>query len=65
MLVYAKTLVLEGLLLGVCVVGDYLLKNPISPQRAVVAVTDNITHGLVGLVSWSIVCDVKVDSAYY
>jgi len=60
MLLDLKTVVLELCLLGTCFLGDYLLQHPLTKQQIVVAMGDSLTHGLVGGLSWAIVCDVKV-----
>lgn len=44
---------LELCLVTVCYVGDYLLFS--SQDPVIKAVSDNLTHGLVGALSWTII----------
>ena len=46
-------ILLEVCILTVCYVGDYLLFSCQDP--VIKAVSDNVTHGLVGALSWTII----------
>ncbi|XP_053388142.1 transmembrane protein 267-like [Mercenaria mercenaria] len=59
MIPFINTVFLEILLLIVCYLGDTLLQHPVVKQQFVVALTDSLTHGIVGGISWAIVCDLK------
>ncbi|XP_060567037.1 transmembrane protein 267-like [Ruditapes philippinarum] len=56
---YVSTVVLEILLGCTCYLGDRLLEHPVAKQQIVVAITDSLTHGIVGGISWAIICDFK------
>lgn len=64
MLLEFRTVALELVLLGTCYLGDHLLRNPVSRERIMVAIVDNLTHGIIGGLSWAIVCDVKVSMTF-
>jgi hypothetical protein len=57
---YVSTVVWEILLGCTCYLGDRLLEHPVAKQKIVVAITDSLTHGIVGGISWAIICDFKV-----
>lgn len=62
MLLDFKAVILELCLLGTCCLGDYLLQHPVTRERFVVAIVDSLTHGLVGGLTWALVCDIKVST---
>ena len=59
--ILVKIVALEGLLLFICLLGDHLLTNPVTKQPLLRALTDSLTHGLVGGVSWAAVTDVSLN----
>ena len=56
-----KTVACEVVLLFICLLGDHLLMHPVAKQHIVRALTDSLTHGLVGGVSWALVTDVHLN----
>lgn len=55
----AKIILYEALLCGTALLGDSLLQHSFSKQHFVVAVGDSLTHGIIGALSWAVVCNLK------